>query len=312
MVFKTSKKPDDATVTTGKTTSLVESVSLADVDVVVPVSSVQNMFHLLLLHSAWVDVVIVGGREYHSMLLYRARVLSSRIERMIVAQQLESFSGTEAQSAVLNLAALRAHVPVTLLRWKATKALHWHREWALRSRLVTYLKLNVKNKTVLVSDVDEIPDAVPRHMTALDSCHRLRLRFSYYSPLCNFGVWGHGGVMIHTASREFAAWTAAKKQSEALNALVRGAACQSPPGFFGWHLSYAMDTESIRRKLRSFSHSRDGFVRTALRQNDSYFDTAASTCTDLFLRNTVHGSCSTKHLPPPGWPSHPAAPSTCS
>lgn len=266
---------------------------------------------IFLLAVAWVDVVIVGGREYDSMLLYRARVLSSRIERMVIAQQLESFSGTQAQSAVSNLAALRAHVPVTLLRWKSTRASHWHREWALRSRLVHYLKLHVKNETVLISDVDEIPDAVPRHMTALDSCHRLRLRFSYYSPLCNFGVWGHGGVMIHTASKEFAAWTAAKKQSEALNALVRGVSCRSPPGFFGWHLSYAMDTESIRSKLRSFSHARDGFVRTALKQNDSYFDKAASTCTDLFLRKTVLASCSANNLPPPGWPSHPAAPRAC-
>jgi len=72
-----------------------------------------------------------------------------------------------------------------------------------------------------------------------------------------------------------------------------------------------MNTVSIRRKLRAFSHANDGFVLKALKKNDSYFDQAASTCTDLFLRKTVVASCSANYLPPAGWPSHPAAPRAC-
>ena len=51
----------------------------------------------LLRADAWVDVVILGGREYDNVLVYRARVLSSNIERMIIAQQHRSFSGAAGQ-----------------------------------------------------------------------------------------------------------------------------------------------------------------------------------------------------------------------
>lgn len=86
------------------------------------------------------------------------------------------------------------------------------------------------------------------------------------------------------------------------------AACTSPPGLFGWHLSYAMSTESIRRKLRAFSHAKDGFVLETLKRNDSYFDKVVESCTNLFRRKTVTSSCSANYLPPVGWPSHPVAP----
>jgi hypothetical protein len=288
-----------------------------------PISNVNAFWWVLAVQGllradAWVDVVILGGREYDNVLVYRARVLSSNIERMIIAQEHRSFSGAagQPQLSASVLTTLRTYIPggVTLLRWKASQAgMHWHREWALRSRLIHYLNLHVKNTTVYISDVDEIPDAmrVPHRMTALDNCKRLRMKFTYYSPMCNFGVWGHGGVMVHTASPDFAAWTRVTRHSEALNGLVRGASCASPPGLFGWHLSYAMNTVSIRRKLRAFSHANDGFVLKALKKNDSYFDQAASTCTDLFLRKTVVASCSANYLPPAGWPSHPAAPRAC-
>lgn len=272
----------------------------------------------LLSVNAWVDVVIVGGREYEAILLYRARVLSPKVDHMIIAQQHRSFSGAAEQPRLSEkvVATLRTYIPggVTLLRWTSSKvSMHWSREWALRSRLLHYLKMHVQNTTVFISDVDEIPDMarVPHRMSALDSCKRLRLKFTYYGPMCNFGVWGHGGIMVHTASQDFMSWTKLRRNSETLNSMVRGAACTSPPGLFGWHLSYAMNTESIRRKLRAFSHAKDGFVLETLKKNDSYFDKVVASCTDLFRRKTVTASCSANYLPPVGWPSHPAAPRVC-
>ena len=131
----------------------------------------------------------VASNGYSTSRACRLRYESTTDQSMIIAQQHRSFSGAagQPQLSASVLTTLRTYIPggVTLLRWKASQAgMHWHREWALRSRLIHYMNLHVKNTTVYISDVDEIPDAmrVPHRMTALDNCKRLRMKFTYYSP----------------------------------------------------------------------------------------------------------------------------------
>jgi len=138
----------------------------------------------------------------------------------------------------------------------------------------------------------------------------------HYSPRCFFGPWGRGGTLVHTGSRTFQSWMAGRRSSHALNEIYRGARCATHNDhrhrFHGWHLSYAMTTSGIRRKLKSFSHAKDGFVRIALRRNDSYFDAQAANCFDLFNRAGERGVCIDKYLPPLiGWPAHPHGARKC-
>lgn len=255
------------------------------------------------------------------MLLYRAHALADNINHMVIGQQVRGWSGAKQQGLDnRTLQTLRSIIRggVTLVRLPSDPTkIFWESEYDARARLLRHVAATIPNAVILMSDVDEIPD--PARMPILkiqDECRRLRLKHTYYSPRCFFGPWGRGGTLVHTGSRTFKSWMTRRRSARALNEIYRGAPCATHNDhrhrFHGWHLSYAMNTSAIRQKLRSFSHAKDRFVRTTLQQNDSYFDTQAANCFDLFNRIGERGVCIDKYLPPRiGWPVHPLGARNC-
>lgn len=262
---------------------------------------------------AWVDVTILGGSEYYSILLYRAKVISPRVNRMVIVQQDLSFKGTRIKdvpsSVVEKLRESIADVTVIPVKGNAMKSL-WQREFAVRAHAVQYVAEHVKNDTVYISDVDEIPDpSRAPYVGRDDRCIRLNLQFSYYSPLCVISADWSAGTMIHTSSKEFQAWKT-QKNEHTLNGWVRGSRCSATTGTckYGWHLSYAMDTKNLRAKMATFAHANDAMILNTARKSDLHLETLIRECKDLYGRSNIRMNVSDDYLPPAGWPQHPLAP----
>jgi len=125
----------------------------------------------------------------------------------------------------------------------------WGRETHQRNciqRGIDDLSLN-DNDIIILTDVDEIPDAVTIDTlakTGLNGCAILEMDFYYYNLRCKWEEkWWHPKVANFGKFKEIGQFEIMRKYPS--DFLL-------PHG--GWHFSYFGDIDFIRNKIKSFSH----------------------------------------------------------
>ena len=268
------------------------------------------------------------------MLRYRIRLHAPFVSAFVVVESAITFSGRpkplHAQQALQSLTSEeRAGLNVSVVQVpfssvERTSRSPWVREVAQRRFIATWLLANFANHMVYLSDVDELLDGKAlqqhQHWALQHDCFRPTLRFYYYSEHCPRGLWSQS-LMFRTNSTFLRSALAHAVQLRADASALHGLIPRSCPHssfLLGWHLSYAMPTAAILRKLRDFSHAYDGLVVRLLHEHDParVVEERVRSCKDVLERNSSvkkkyqgwHSSAFDGQLPWfPEWPRHPMA-----
>ena len=289
---------------------------------------------IFLCFFAWIDVTLLGGPAYNSMLEYRAKVIGRNVSRMVIVQGNLSYSGAK-QVALPNhlMKRLKRLVPggVTLLNVPFPEKVEsqWDRERIHRWYTVQWLLANEPDAVAFISDGDEIIDpkvGVDNLIGEHADCIRPMLRSSYYSPCCEMEPIWTKSVVIRTSSRTFRRWKT--MSPEAVNKAIRderSGSCIAEQGSFknwlyyhfsglrprgyiqGWHMSYALNTKDVREKMSAFSHSQDKLIIAAMSMRNAEISERIRNCQSIFDKN-MGKKIEEGPFPPPGWPRHPDAP----
>lgn len=204
-----------------------------------------------------VDACLYNGEA--DMLELRLHELSDVVDTFVLVEGAETFTGQPKRLAWLdqrNEARFSAFLPrieysyVPPMRRNGSA---WQREAFQRNAIgdaLTRLGL-ADDDVVLVSDVDEIPEAAAVRMVANDP----RLRQSqcafqqtvyFYHPQClNLLTW-YGTRSINYRNFRTAQELRATEYMREWETLI---------GNGGWHFSYFMDTAAIQGKLAAYSHT---------------------------------------------------------
>lgn len=197
-----------------------------------------------------IDAVLYNGEA--DLLRLRLDTLDRVIDRCIVVEGLETFSGQRKPATLLREPALASYLDqivyvVAPLLSDAPSA--WHREAWQRNQIVRGLAGVPDSATVLVGDVDEIP-----HGEAL------------------VAVWAHAGGhgIIRTCAQSHRAYDARNVRQGAWRgtcvATAQTVRQLSPEGVRrrrieaevimpgGWHFTHMGSAERLAEKVRAFSH----------------------------------------------------------
>ena len=277
-----------------------------------------------------VDVIVFNDEV--DMLRYRIRLHAPIVSTFVVIESAVTFSGLTKQLHAqrvfdeIALAPSQGLLPKLLsVTVPSNRTLHnpWERETFQRTFVLTWLQTHFADHWVHLADVDELLDgrAIAEHpeIWAQGKCVSPKLRFFYYGEHCPKGLWSRS-LIFHTASPFF---TAAVRGGVELrniglrsHPLVRRACTHSEPSL-GWHFSYNMDTVSVLRKLRGFSHAHDQVVQELLHHENAtqIVDDRVRHCIDLFDRASKKKYQGVIRAPfdgrlpwLSGWPRHPLAP----
>ena len=207
------------------------------------------------------DVFLFNGEE--KMLNFRLHELNDVVDYFVVCEGSYTFQGKEKELIYPKIAhkfeAFKDKIiysPCTVLHSTSSP---WHNEWGQRSHAKFTLLENSRlqgEDLILISDVDEIPDAYALKQILSWGSYSLGPRvfnmyMYYYNVECKLhGTW-KGTVSIKWA--EF-------KQLDADAQHLRNIREKLPTianndGVSGWHYSYFGDTKYIINKLKSFSHN---------------------------------------------------------
>ena len=285
----------------------------------------------------WVDVIMFNDEA--DMLRYRIRLHAPFVSAIVVVESTLTFSGKpkslHAQRALQDLSDTERaaiNISVVQVRFSAEERAArspWVREVAQRRFVGSWIQANFANHLVYLSDVDELLDGrelrLHRPWAQSHECFRPTLRFYYYSEHCPRGLWSQSLVFRTNSSflrSSLAHGIQLRADVSALHSLI-SRSCPRTSFLSGWHLSYAMPTAAILRKLRDFSHAHDGVVVRLLHEQDParVVEERVRSCSDIFERNGSvkkkyqgwHDSAFDGVLPwLSNWPYHPmaAAPSS--
>lgn len=207
----------------------------------------------------------------------------------------------------------------------------WVRERATRRFLTDWIWKNLKNSTVVVSDVDELIDTEALMKIFLTpeldglQCLLIHMRFLYYGEACPMKSerWNFA-VLFYTGGswfQEVAERREGIRPSPHPDEPFVGGTCtnlNSSAPLLGWHMSYAMGTSAIINKLQSFSES-GAFVHRLLdaANTSSIIEDRIRRCADIYgrddypilgCRDVDTSMFDFKSLPLAGAPQHPLAP----
>jgi hypothetical protein len=175
-----------------------------------------------------------------------------------------------------------------------------------------HIRAGRRELLVHLSDVDELldPDAILGR--SMPGCHTPALRMMLYGERCwTSEVWGRS--IIFNATSQWFPERLKRFPSLQLRAKDRmRLACPRLQGLSGWHMTYFMDTAHLLEKLRTFSHSMEGFVRAITQAKDpsATMEKRVRTCTSVHGRTYgAHIASYDGKLPHVmGWPRHVLAP----
>ena len=283
-----------------------------------------------------IDVVLFNDEL--PMLKYRLRLHKHFVSRFVIVESNLTFTGRPKLLHARKYAeaggfegydVLALQVPYT--QSEAQSDDPWVRELATRSFVTKWIRDHLPASTVALSDVDELFDAEALGKMLRDpvvrklECFLVPMRFLYYSEACPIsrGRWG-SSVVFRTGGTWF---DEVYKRGEGVRPSSAGTSpfvtstCPLMNYSFpnaGWHVSYAMETDAILDKLRSFSeHSH--FVDDILRSDDpaALIESRIRRCADIYGRveypplfcEDIDARVFDFKVPPlDGLPRHPLAP----
>lgn len=262
------------------------------------------------------------------MLRYRLALHSRFVASSVVIESNTTFTGRRKQpsqlaSSILTTAERRKWnvdvVEVPLSEKDRTSSNPWIKEFAARRFATAIIAERFPRHRVFHSDVDELLDPEAMPSLEVNTCRAPWLRFYYYSEHCPvFDEKWAGAIMVRTDTKWFVHRSRGNPPvmmrahpgtdlSHARNA------CAISDRLLGWHMSYAMPSDAILRKLRSFSHAHDGYATAVTKHEDpgAFIDAKVRDCGDILSRRAVRaveGAYDGRLPPLPGWPTHPCAP----
>ncbi len=181
------------------------------------------------------------------LLELRLRTLDEVVDRFVIVEADVTFQGAEKPlNYVANAARFERwsdkiiYVPVTDVPACETA---WDREHYQRQAIIRGLDGAAENDLIVVTDVDEIPRPEALLRLAREAVGPVALRMDMYYYFANV-------LIMRTWDLPRAARGGDLRDAQALRStkglpVVEGT---------GWHFSYFMDGDSIRRKLAAFSH----------------------------------------------------------
>lgn len=168
---------------------------------------------------------------------------------------------------------------------------------------------------VHLSDVDELLD-VPalrklRGTAHVPRCISPLLRMYSYGERCPALHPAWAKSVLFNASSGWFEQAVAARPTLALRKLSRGV-CPVSHAYLGWHFTYFLSTQQILAKLRSFSHSGEGFILAITHGRDpvAIMESRIRACTSVHGRAYGPAWASFDGRLPelPGLPRHPLAP----
>eukprot|EP00316_Scyphosphaera_apsteinii_P019887 CAMPEP_0119334506 /NCGR_PEP_ID=MMETSP1333-20130426/87464_1 /TAXON_ID=418940 /ORGANISM="Scyphosphaera apsteinii, Strain RCC1455" /LENGTH=682 /DNA_ID=CAMNT_0007344813 /DNA_START=122 /DNA_END=2170 /DNA_ORIENTATION=- len=284
-------------------------------------SSLMNLLEPL----PWVDVTVFNGEV--KMLQYRVRLHAPLVSTIVIVEANITFAGKPKEVSALKALSifektgLPAKLVVLQVPFSASERSakdSWVREKAQRVFLNAYIHDNFQRHRVLMSDIDELFDAAA--LGRDDSlwhheCVAPRMHFYYYSDGCHFKPAWLGPIVFRTDGPFFSKVLREGRELRITgNRQESSVVCPPTTGLVGWHFSYAMPTNQILSKLRSFSHAHDRIVLEAAHAN--LILKRVKHCKDILGRQ---GEDPERVLPGgglwtlpllPGWPRHQLAPTS--
>lgn len=137
-----------------------------------------------------------------------------------------------------------------------------------------------KNDTILISDVDEIPD--PAKLTILKKIPlkttlALDQKLYYYHPtILQQSFWNHGkAIPYHLYCTKFNKLANAVRETGEYNIM----------NMCGWHFSYFGSTEFIMNKIKMYTHQENNISSLNNKQN---IEDAIKNVKDIFGRNIYY------------------------
>lgn len=272
---------------------------------------VEMMRYRLTLHAPHtLRTIIVESRLTHSghpkPLHARAALSDDEIQRYNVRL---------VESAVENITALRAQHSAAVT-WQLEVGQRQHVNRAVLEELEALLARQARgefNGTKLLvhsSDADELLDPAAIDAADVPKCRVPLLRDFYFGIHCGayYPPWGRS--VIYDGAYLKRSGLLLKKDFQMRK--KANPECPVTRHPIGWHLGYAMPSERVVKKMRSFAHAHDTFARefSALDDPAANADWRAREC--ISPRNkSLHSNellAWDGRLPPlHGWPQHPSA-----
>ena len=282
-----------------------------------------------------IDIILVNDEM--DMLEYRLNLHHSIVSKFVIVESNVTFKGLPKPLYAKSLLATGRlekfsveviQVPFSQSERESNDT--WVRQLATRRFIGYWISQHYPNATVTLSDVDELFDteALAKVLESPElnnlSCFFLPMRFLYYGEACPMSLsrWNAApifktgstwfrevvvrgeGLRLHTDQSPFVS-----KTCEVLNLATP---------LLGWHISYAMETNRIVNKIRSFSENAP-FIQELINAHNvsDIIEGRLQRCGDLYGREDYPEiSCSQidvrvfdfKSPPLMGLPRHPLAP----
>lgn len=206
------------------------------------------------------------------LLEVRLRELAHLVDRFVVVEATETFSGKPHRMEFEHLTHLRKAYPLEYVVVRDMPKAHspWAREAHQRNAILRGLEGLSGETLVLMSDADEIPcaDAIPPELAPGELC-ALRQAFFYYSMQQQVvGQWLGTRLCRLT---DLHRWTPQGVRTRATRVIENG----------GWHFSYCGGTQAIAQKIGAFSHQEYNTPRFT---DAAHLSTVQRECRDLFER----------------------------
>lgn len=272
----------------------------------------------------WADVFTFNGEA--EMLRYRLALHSSFVTASVIIESNVTFTGRQKRPSQL---ASRILTDAERRRWNVdvaqvplseeirTSLNPWKKEFAARRFATSVIAQRFPRHRVYHSDVDELLDPAAMHSLEVTTCIAPRLRFYYYSEHCPVynETWA-GAIIVNTATKWFV--DRARGTPPVMMRAHPGTdlsharkACAISDRLLGWHMSFAMASDAILQKLRSYSHAHYAGAVTRQANPSAFIDAKVRACADILGRldvGPIDGAYDGRLPPLPGWPTHPSAP----
>ena len=270
---------------------------------------------------------------FHHTLIVEADYTHSGISKpFFVYRWLTRHELAARHITVLETPMALAELNSTTTNWKGNAV----REKAQRRMINQHLAMHFSDHIVYVSDIDELLDPIVavHGGVKIRPCLVPALRLSFYFESCQFPHPWSMSVLINTSEPRIRSLLN-KTDTQLRRGWgtpwddLCGSTKVQPWGWHypettwqGWHMTFAMSTPDILRKMRSTSHAQDPESRRVLDmpRPAGVVDQAALNCLDIWNRKRHRHTIphdlhvlqlrqNPGRLPPVlGWPRHPLAP----
>lgn len=241
------------------------------------------------------DCFTYAGEE--DLLYLRLKTLAGVVDRFVMAEGTRTFAGASRTPRFdrARLGALADRLEYVVVDDLAPNpASAWQNEYHQRNALMRGLRDAADADWVLLSDVDEIPhpEALARFRPGRYVSAVLEQRFYWYAfnnrmvrspdpsdvPWCRVRLTTVGRLRrFYGSMQNLREFRAAGPLRSLWRYVHRHHSQRIAPG--GWHFSYLMTPEQIRRKIESFSHQElnlprftdEAHIRAALRERRDLF-----------------------------------------